>query len=152
MSLCFDRSDHRWRLGGVVRSGGARRLLCFPLTCSKHYRCFVQMLVLCPFQNTPSTNINEQPEYKTTQALIGTSWKKRADREWNLFPSPVMFFLIISRDTKTKDWRKKPNDEEIFKLRLNFLQWISHPDWSHLYIYPGLLRSVYPCHWRAEGR
>ena len=105
MSLCFDRSDHRWRLGSVVRSGGSRRLLCFPLTCSKHYRCFVQMLVLCPFQNTPSTNIKEQPKYKTTQALRGNSWRNRADREWNLVPPPVIFFLIISRDTKTQVWR-----------------------------------------------
>ena len=49
-----DRSDH---LGARTRSQAESHLLCFhPLTCSKHYRCFVQMLVWCPFQNTPSTN------------------------------------------------------------------------------------------------
>ena len=43
--------------GARTRSQAESHLLCFhPLTCSKHYRCFVQMLVWCPFQNTPSTN------------------------------------------------------------------------------------------------
>ena len=98
MCRCFDSSDQRWRSGGVVRSGGARRLLCFPLICSKHYRCFVQMLVLCPFQNTPWTIIRDL-HYKLINIKQFT---------WSSRKILLSFNQIKSSAPKTKDGQTLP--------------------------------------------